>query len=52
MKALAIPSFLKAKVGLNFALAMHIDTDETNAANIRDGMHGCIEGIQSNPQNS
>lgn len=31
----------------NFKLAMHIDTDEANAANITTGMTGHIDGIQS-----
>ncbi len=35
------------RVDPNFALAMHIDTDEGNAANIKTGMKGYIDGIQS-----
>ena len=35
------------RVNPNFRLAMHIDTDEGNAANIRTGMLGYIEEIQS-----
>ena len=35
------------RVDPNFALAMHIDTDEANAANIQTGAQGFIEGIQS-----
>jgi propanediol utilization protein len=27
-------------------LAMHIDTDEANAANLRNGAQGFIDGIQ------
>src|SRR5262249_53009902 len=30
-----------------FKLAMHIDTDEGNAANVQTGAQGFIEGIQS-----
>ena len=34
------------RVNPGFRLAMHIDTDEGNAANIRTGMIGYIEEIQ------
>ena len=35
------------RVDPNFALAMHIDTDEGNAADVRTGAQGYIVGIQS-----
>jgi acetate kinase len=38
------------RVDPNFALAMHIDTDEANAANLRTGAQGHIDGIQSDPE--
>jgi acetate kinase len=31
----------------SFALAMHIGTDEANAAHVQTGATGYIEGIQS-----
>jgi acetate kinase len=40
------------RVDPNFALAMHIDTDEANAANLRTGAQGHIDGIQSDPRDS
>ena len=35
------------RVSPNYALAMHIDTDEANAANLRTGAQGYIDGIQN-----
>ena len=35
------------RVDPNFKLAMHIDTDEGNAANVKTGAKGYIDGIQS-----
>jgi acetate kinase len=35
------------RVDPHFALAMHIDTDEANAANLETGAQGYIEGIQT-----
>jgi acetate kinase len=34
------------RVNPNYRLAMHIDTDEANAANLKTGAHGFIEEIQ------
>ncbi len=35
------------RVDPNFALAMHLDTDEANAANVQTGAQGYIDSIQS-----
>ena len=35
------------RVDASFKLAMHIDTDEGNAANVKAGAHGFVDGIQS-----
>jgi acetate kinase len=37
---------VRIRVDSSYALAMHIDTDEANAANLRTGAQGFIEGIQ------
>ncbi|MEY4483051.1 MAG: hypothetical protein RL693_503, partial [Verrucomicrobiota bacterium] len=38
---------VRIRVDPNFALAMHIDTDEANAANLSNGALGFIDGIQN-----
>jgi len=35
------------RVDPNFGLAMHIDTDEANAANVQTGAQGFIDAIQN-----
>jgi acetate kinase len=37
---------VRIRVDASFALAMHIDTDEANAANLSNGAQGFIDGIQ------
>lgn len=38
---------VRVRVDPNFRLAMHIDTDEGNAANLKTGVEGYIDGIQN-----
>jgi acetate kinase len=38
---------VRIRVDPNFRLAMHIDTDEANAANLKTGVPGYLEGVQS-----
>jgi acetate kinase len=38
---------VRIRVDPNFRLAMHIDTDEANAANLQTGVQGYLDGIQS-----
>jgi acetate kinase len=41
---------VRIRVDPSFALAMHIDTDEANAANLKNGTQGFIDGIQHEDQ--
>ena len=38
---------VRVRVNPDFRLAMHIDTDEANAANLKTGVPAYLEGIQS-----
>ena len=38
---------VRIRVDPNFRLAMHIDTDEANAANLRTGTQGYLDALQS-----
>jgi acetate kinase len=38
---------VRVRVNQDFRLAMHLDTDEANAANLRTGATGCFDGLQS-----
>jgi acetate kinase len=38
---------VRVRVDGSYSLAMHIDTDEANSANIKTGMQGYLEGLQS-----
>jgi propanediol utilization protein len=38
---------VRIRVAPDFRLAMHLDTDEANAANLQTGVQGYLEGIQS-----
>jgi len=38
---------VRSRVDPNFRLAMHLDTDEANAANLETGVPGYLDGVQS-----
>jgi acetate kinase len=38
---------VRVRVNADFRLAMHLDTDEANAANLKTGVQGYLDGIQS-----